>query len=117
MNSQNYYQPLISDTSNEEINYSKSFPIHRNTNKDMELKEPSDTSLDFSNSYNSIYKNKKSNKIKQIICSLRKKKEDQERKEYYKSINMTRFFSPSYNKYSYLYYPFYTHTVNKDSIK
>ena len=121
MNSQNYYQSLLSDNLNEEINQYNPYPIYRNENDIdipiMEFKESNDTtfscleSSNFPKSQKSIYKNKKSNTIKKLISSLRKTKEDVERQkeknEYYNTINLSRFFKPTYKKYGYMNYPYY----------
>jgi len=132
MNSQNYYQSLLSDNQNREINQYNIYPNYRNKNdKDiaiMEVKEPSDSifcfleSPDFPKSQNTTYttkvhlENKKSNKIKKIILSLIQKKEEDngqiERNGYYKTINLSRFIKPTYKKYEYMNYPFYKNNLS-----
>jgi len=121
MDSQNFYQQLLSTPSNNEINHSKSSKIYRNENREnyrykdtTEFKEPSYSTfsiLEETESKNTIYKNKKSNIITSLILSIRKDKEkereEQEKKDSYKYINLTRFRRPSYKKYSYMDYPFY----------
>jgi len=121
MNSQNYYQSLLSDNQNREINQYNIYPNYRNKNdKDiaiMEVKEPSDSifcfleSPDFPKSQNT-----KSNKIKKIILSLIQKKEEDngqiERNGYYKTINLSRFIKPTYKKYEYMNYPFYKNNLS-----
>ena len=86
----------------------------------MEFKEPSHATFSFleeSESKNIIYKNKKSNIIKNLILTIRKdkneEKKEQEKKERNKSINISRFLRPYYKKYSYMDYPFYK-TYNKE---
>jgi hypothetical protein len=130
MDSQNFYQHLLSAPTNNEINHSKSSTIYRNENRKnyiyedtAEFKEPSYSSFSFleeTESKNTIYKNKKSNIITKLILSIRKDKHkekiEQERKERNKYINLSRFLKPSYKKYSYMDYPFYK-TYNKEKNK
>ena len=100
MNSQKFYQPLLSDDG---IEHSELFPIHRNVNS-------SDNALNFSDASDIIYKNKTSNKIKKMIYAFRKKKEEEIKD---KEINEYITFKPNYIKYKYIYYPFF----NKNNTK
>lgn len=118
MNSQNFYQSLLSDTTDEINHYNPSI-IYKNENRDlditiMEFKEPSLATFSFleeSNSKNIIYK------IKNLIPSIRKnkkkekhkqeRKEQIRKKEQYNFININRYLKPSYKKYEYMDYPFY----------
>lgn len=124
MNSQNFYQPLLSLPSANEINHSKLSSTYRNKNIEnsryisiMEFKEPNFSTFslleesDSKNSYYSYSKNKISNIINNLILLIRKEKKEEKKyqgkKERNKNINLSRFIKPSYKKYSYMDYPFY----------
>jgi hypothetical protein len=141
MNSQNFYQSLLSDTTNNENNHSKSSPIYRNDSiyrdrdrnvsimESQDFKEPSYATFSFleetshyQNNNDIIYKNKKSSKIKDLISLIRRNKKDEEQKEaewkkkqHYSHIGLSRFLKPTYKKYSYMDYPFYNTNSKVDN--
>lgn len=138
MNSQNFYQSLLSDATPNEINHTRQSPIYRNDHRYNdrnvivmgydEFKEPTHPTFSFledSNSQNSddiIYKNKKTSKIKNLISLIRGKKKDEKQKEeewrkkqYYSRIGLSKFIKPTYKKYSYMDYPFYNTNRKTDN--
>lgn len=134
MNSQNFYQSLLSDAPINENNHTKQPPIYRNDSiyrdrdismmESYDFKEPSYATFSFleessrhqnaNNTNDIIYKNKKTSKIMNLISLIRRNKKDKEQKEeewkkkqYYSRIGLSKFIKPTYKKYSYMDYPFY----------
>jgi hypothetical protein len=110
MNSEFFYQSLLSEASTNKIKHSNQSLIYINdyyiSNDDIsitDLKDPSYSTFSLLEESNT----QKSGKFSNFISLLKKKK-----KKDFNHINLTRFMKPSYKKYTYMDLAIYNNKVD-----